>query len=286
MYFIMVSKTCSNITLFVVCIERVICVVKPHHVDKILTKKVAMIVVLVIVTATSSTFIPFAFEFKDSTMLNPETNQTMVILVYSSFRDNHESFFRGMYILIFVLHFCLPVLGVVVCNVWLILVLLKRRRQKVHINTTGNASHRKLSESRELRTTKLVLAVTIVFVICVSPLGIYLPLRGFVDLSISPEQYSIMVLVSILLESVHFSANTFVYFLGSPSFRREVKKTFNKCYSCIRVNARQINPVHEENTRVPETTMFDQNRHTDADSRTNRLCQSCKEAPTTTETVF
>ncbi|XP_021359672.1 uncharacterized protein LOC110454490, partial [Mizuhopecten yessoensis] len=105
-----------------------------------------------------------------------------------------------------------------VCNIALIIFLFHRMYNPM--NTVPLTS----SQARELKMTKLVLVFTCIFVVCVSPLGIFYPLRGLGNSPIPQPVYRAIMPMATLLESINYSVNSLVYYIGSARFRADVKQ--------------------------------------------------------------
>ncbi|XP_033725792.1 proteinase-activated receptor 1-like [Pecten maximus] len=228
-------KYCSNFLLMVIATSRLYSVIRPHTWKKIFSRKVGLVCVLAVTFFVPLSLLPLAVEYSCSDI----DNGTIAYHQYSDIGEK-RGLYRTIYILNMILYFSFPLITVIICNVALIAHMLHRMYNPVAALPLTS------SQARELKMTKVVVVLTCIFVVCVSPLGIFYPLRG---LDISPVPiyvYRAIMPVATLLETINYSSNSLVYYIASSRFRNEVKQ--DVC--CNRKSTAKVSPELPQLTNV------------------------------------
>ncbi|XP_069102885.1 free fatty acid receptor 3-like [Argopecten irradians] len=215
-------KHCSNFLLMIIVVSRLYSVIRPHTWKKVFSRTVGLVCVVGVSVFIPLSLLPLAVEYKCMDLGND-----MRYHQYSDIGKNRD-LYKTIYILNIVLYFSLPIFAVVICNIALVAHLLQRLYSPLAVLPVTS------SQARELKMTKVVLVLTCIFVICVSPLGVFFPLRGFGNSAIPQAVYRNIMPVSTLLETINYSSNSLVYYIASSRFRKDVKQ--NIC--CIKWSVR------------------------------------------------
>lgn len=86
----------------------------------------------------------------------------------------------------------------------------------------------------ELKTTKMVTAVTTIFIACVFPTFVIFPIQTFGGLDIPIDNILFILPINFLLESISYSMNAVVYDIGNSAFRKEVHDILNSICPCLK----------------------------------------------------
>ncbi|XP_060084270.1 somatostatin receptor type 4-like [Ylistrum balloti] len=242
-YFTRIPKYWSNLTLLLVGIERVVSVVLPHKAPYIFTRRVGTVSVIVIIVIAPVVLLPLAIE---PPLVAVTTNGTITHVRRKVQMLLDPDVYRSLIQIVSVLYFGIPVFGVFISNICLVTLLYGRFKSKRARNIRDTMTSQQV---RELRTTKLIMLVTVIFIICVLPLVIIYPV-----ISISGEPIPIQTLLVIhpmssLLESLNYSMNVVVYFFGSSNFRTETRQMLSRVCGCCRHTTRTTTVTPETKTQ-------------------------------------
>ncbi|OWF38651.1 C3a anaphylatoxin chemotactic receptor [Mizuhopecten yessoensis] len=234
-YITRIPKYWSNLMLLLIGIERVICVVLPHKMTTIFTRRVGIVCITLIIVLGPVILFPLVIE---PPMILTNGQATHVQRKTQTLID--ADVYRGLVQMVSVLYFGLPVTGILISNLCLVIALLYRFKSK---QTTGVRITMTSSQVKELRTTKLVMIVTVIFIVCVCPLVVVYPV-----ISASGEAVPIQVLLvirpmSAFLETLNYSMNIVVYFIGSINFRTETRHMLSRICRCCKLTT--VTPVNE-----------------------------------------
>lgn len=232
-YVVRFPKYCANVMLMIIATERLFSVIKPHDVKKVFSRKVGLICIIAIAVVIPILLLPLAFEYK-------------CVEIYDENTDFHQfseigkvrPLFKSIYMINVIFFYSLPLGTVFICNVGLIASLIRRSYSSSHDGLMTSM------QAREMKTTKLVLVVTCIFILCVSPLGIFYPLRGVGDTSIPQPVYRAIMPIATFLESINYSMNALVYFIGSARFRAETRQILCRLLCC---KTHKVSPVQDSN---------------------------------------
>ncbi|OWF47319.1 Psychosine receptor [Mizuhopecten yessoensis] len=212
-YLVRFPKYCSNFLLMIIAMSRLYSVLRPLTWKKVFTRNLAFGCTGAVTIVIPFSLLPLAFEFSCAEI----NNNTVAYKQLSDFGKN-RGLFKTIYIFNMIMYYFVPLFTVLVCNIALIIFLFHRMYNPM--NTVPLTS----SQARELKMTKLVLVFTCIFVVCVSPLGIFYPLRGLGNSPIPQPVYRAIMPMATLLESINYSVNSLVYYIGSARFRADVKQ--------------------------------------------------------------
>lgn len=221
-YVMRVPKNVTNCLTVSVAFERLIAVLKPHGSKLNLSKKSAIRLVVVLFVVVTFVLLPFALEFTYKYVYNNTLQRNIVHTAFTSFGSDREFFFV-YYIVTFV---CLTTFAIVlslVCNLVLMCFLLNRSKMKL-----ANGSSTNNANSKESKTTKPLLIITFIFIICITPAAIYYPLRAM-DIY-KRRSYFMRVLFAWvnLFEMFNHFANPVVLYINSTAFRKDYIRLFCK----------------------------------------------------------
>ncbi|XP_033729466.1 adenosine receptor A3-like [Pecten maximus] len=231
----------SNLMLLFISIERIVSVAWPHKMKDIFTKRVGMIYIIVIAIIAPPTLVPFAMEPK-FVLLNKRTEDDVQYLMQLPQTFVDQKVYDVLYEIAVFVYFALPIGGVLVCNLTLVILLLRRFRSR-H-NSTGTLTP---AQSRELRTTQLVMAVKAIFLLCVFPLVVILPITSIKGNFMPVKNMMLIISCSQLLENISYSMNAVVYYIGNKRFREEVSEM------CRHFRKPKMTTVEPVTGRVPAT---------------------------------
>ena len=186
--FLKTSLTVSSWLVVVLAIDRFILIYLPHRAKSLMTIKrsyitVALIVFFTLVFALSTSLdqfmvsigvdscnghwlIPRQIVNPDGTVYNPLYYQMTYAMVFGSLN--------------IALQYVVPAIMIIVFN-WLIISTLRRQRKVRDAGTVSNNSKKRVSE---IRLTKMIITVNVLFLVCNLPYNIFRMLLGFLSRSL------------------------------------------------------------------------------------------------------
>ncbi|OWF37523.1 Neuropeptide Y receptor type 4 [Mizuhopecten yessoensis] len=240
-----IPKNCSNLMLLLIGIERLVSVAWPHKLKKIFTKKVGIVCVIVVCTIiTPMTVAPMAIEPELVAIQGPEGDYFVRRMPQ---RDVNPNLYNVFYQNTILLYFVLPLGGVFVCNAALVVLLLKRSRTN---RLNRNLNMMTPAQTRELRTTKLVMSVTVIFIVCILPFVVIFPIQTSSGADIPIKGMLLIIPLSMLLECITYSMNAVVYYIGNATFREEIREMMSCACECKIVKTQQVRPINTVSTGI------------------------------------
>ncbi|XP_069102045.1 bombesin receptor subtype-3-like [Argopecten irradians] len=227
-YVMRIPRYWSNMTLFLIGIERVISVVLPHKMHGIFTRRVGVVSVVIVVLLGPVILFPLAIEPPLTVVPTNGTVTHVIRMPHTLFEPDLDN---ALVVMVSLCYFGIPIFGVLISNTCLMIALIKRYKSK-HANNVRNEMSP--SQVKELRTTKLVMVVTVIFIVCVFPLVIIYPIISGTGEAVPITLMLIIPPVSSLLETLNYSMNFFVYYIGSANFRTETRATFSRLLCCFK----------------------------------------------------
>ncbi|XP_069125436.1 neuropeptide Y receptor type 6-like [Argopecten irradians] len=236
-------RNCSNFMLLLIGIERLVSVAWPHKLSVIFTKRVGIVCVVIVCSViTPITILPMAVEPELVAIQGTEGKYFVRRLPQININIDLYNIFYQMTIM---LYFLVPLGGVFICNITLAILLLKRyRRDRLGRNQSTITPR----QARELKTTKLVIVVTIIFIICILPLVVIFPIQTTSGADIPIGGMLLIFPLSMLLESITYSMNAVVYYIGNGTFREEVRNTITTLRKLN--NQHQVSPNNTVSTSL------------------------------------
>ncbi|XP_069102044.1 galanin receptor 2b-like [Argopecten irradians] len=226
----------SNMTLLLAASERVVCVVFPHKTKAICTRRFGIVAIVLIIIMGPIVLSPFCFN--EELLVIPSSNDTIKYLQTQPITLIDPDVFKAIGVTGILLYLAVPVIGVLICNICFVSVMMYRFKSKTAKNTRITMT---ASQMKELRATKLVLIVTVIFLISASPMAIMYYLIVTMDNTVSMVFFLVIRPVCESLESLNYSLNFIVYYTGSRNFRMETRETMYRICHCCKPT--RITPV-------------------------------------------
>ena len=160
---------------------------------------------------------PFS-DVADNNNFPTTVNEKIVCGVLPQYENFSEKVFFPILVLLTRL---LAPLIVIICNLKIIIYLRKHAIQVAPLNATSNPNNDK-------RITKLLMTVSLCFVLLITPSGIYVILIPYfyddITEALDPDNPAYQAVVDCLL--INHSINYFLYIIASKTFRKEAKAVF------------------------------------------------------------
>ena len=221
------EKTTTCITACI-AVERLLSVVFPLHVKKIMTRRKTAIVLGLIFLIVFGPTNMSAFISKLEWVFDPAMNETILRSSGREARDNVSvryflDEFLNMHLFI-VVHFTgLTILWI--STIFLAITL--SRNMKARERSLGQ-SKTAASQVKNIRVIKTVLLIAGVYLACSTPKTVWSLIAAFDDrftvIGVYFRSYMIIIVCCVLLSLVNSSVNIFIYFNISTNFRDSVKK--------------------------------------------------------------
>ncbi|XP_069102046.1 galanin receptor 2b-like [Argopecten irradians] len=236
-----IPKYWSNMVLLFIGVERVVSVLLPHRMKDIFTRRVGVVSITTLIIVGPVVTFPLSIE---PPMVVVPSNGTITHVRRKAQTLIDPDVYRNLISISSLFYFGIPIVGVLITNLSLVIVLLYRFKSKRAKNSRTAMTS---SQMKELRTTKLVMIVTVIFIVCVFPLVIIFPVISYSGESVPIGLMLAVRPTSALLETVNYSMNAVVYYIGSSNFRSETREIVSRlCCLCKRS---EISPLEESNTR-------------------------------------
>ncbi|KAI8785497.1 neuropeptides capa receptor [Biomphalaria glabrata] len=217
-YFIRVSGVVTAFASF----ERCLCVVMPLKVRAIITVRVSMCVNVTIFLVLQLHTLPHLLANYVDYKFIPQLNQTILYLFY---RDNGEAILQVSY---YVTDLCVPYATFVViisCTSVTVLTLKAKSNWRSSVTLKGSGAPTSAS-LKERKLVQMLAVVSVIFVVCLAPQSAMLTAVGVVrDLRVGGAKFDISMLCycfTLLLETIHCSINSIVYYKMSSRYREEI----------------------------------------------------------------
>ncbi|CAG5134074.1 unnamed protein product [Candidula unifasciata] len=216
------SRVTTGLTAWI-AFERCLCIVAPLKIKTLITpgKSVMVICVLYVITIASVT--PIFYTSKFVWITDPIRNTT--VLSYVKIAEG-----RIIDDIIYIINNVLPLLFfILIVSCTAILVTTLHRNAKWRQQMT--ASKTQVVSKRDTKVTQMVLAISVVFIVCYIPGALFflLPLTNQEMKVAGSERNFVIAIVSImlLLEGIQESANFFIYIEMSSKFRATFQQLFS-----------------------------------------------------------
>ncbi|XP_060084725.1 proteinase-activated receptor 2-like [Ylistrum balloti] len=227
-YFTRIPKYWSNLVLLLAGTERLIAVALPHKMATIFTRRVAIVSLIVVIIIAPMILVPLAL---DPPFVLVPTNGTITHVQRSVKTFIDPDVLKRLIQMVSVLYFGLPLVGVFISNICLVTLLFNRFNSKRGKSVRDTMTSKQV---KELRTTKLVILVTVIFIVCMLPLVIMVPIISVERDAVSIRLMLIMRATSTLLETLNYSMNVYVYYFGSNDFRKETRGMLSSMCGCCK----------------------------------------------------
>lgn len=232
-------RTSGLITAFAAC-ERCLCVVMPLKVKQIITKKVTL--TYITVTCVVMTLYMFPINYVTHVEWYVAANQTY-------FRINfHPNVLQVFGVSYFITDLFVPYLTYTVLIVCTVVISVKIRqsvlwRQTVSTRAVDSRAAAQEVPMREKRLIKMITFVAVFFVLCQTPLSLYLTATALIPSTyVTGKYYDIGVVCYLVIhatDNLSCTINTFVYYKMSHKFRRTFQKIFLNKFCRHDVNKHQ-----------------------------------------------
>ena len=220
------EKTTTCITAYI-AMERLVSVVFPLHVKKIMTRRKTAIVLGLIFLLVFGPTNMSAFIWKLEWVFDPAMNETIL----RSNRQARDNFYLRSFLDQFlIMHLLIVVHFTGLTILWISTIFLAitlSRNIKARESSLGH-SKTVASQVKNIRVIKTVLLIAGVYLACSTPKTVSSLISGFDDRfsvdGVYFRSYMIVIVICVLLSLVNSSVNIFIYFNMSTKFRDSVKK--------------------------------------------------------------
>lgn len=152
----------------------------------------------------------------------PSRNKTLIGRVLSGDQVNVEK-------ISFAVNFFLPLTAFVIIMGCTIILALALRKRTLWLRTSTTSGHDEVSK-RSQRVSKMVLMVSVLFISCFVPNTILLLVVAFEpDVTVGGKSVHIGIVmggVGLLIESVNYSTNIFIYYYMSTKYKQSFREIF------------------------------------------------------------
>lgn len=217
----------SNILIVVLSLERFVVVKFPFATKTFWLSRHPVKVMLGLSVCVIVVFFPNIFRREYIEVFDPVLNQSSAVIVRSDFDINNEEFLLiHTYLLLVVLR-CFPVFLVVVLNLAIIITL-----KSSHFSLGAGQSSDDKRRLNELKVTRMLLVISLLFFICVMPglihtlLGNGLP--GYNFFGYNSQLFKIFFYIYPVFDTLNSTVNFFVYVFMSDNFRQIFLNIFRR----------------------------------------------------------
>ncbi|XP_059146347.1 uncharacterized protein LOC131933794 [Physella acuta] len=214
------TRVCGFITAFA-SFERCLCVMVPLHVKRIVTKKVAVTVILIFYLVTLLDLVPLYYVAYLDWSFRPEFNTSKFGLVY---RENPYNVFSVSYFVsdLFAPYFTFSI--VISCTCIIAVKLKTRALWRSSMSTSERFSN------KETKVVAMLMVVSVIFIVCLIPQSAILTTVSFFpELSIKGVYvYFTLLCLSLanVMETVNSSVSIIVYYKMSSNYREKLNCLF------------------------------------------------------------
>lgn len=231
------SRFSMIFTIFIAA-ERVLAILVPLKSRYICSKKISILSSILLMAFLTTWFLPYAFYFELVYTLNNKTGEYVPQLQKTDF--SKHPYFWNLYGNLQITCFqIIPVLITIILNVMITIGLFLSVRRRKKLTAGSSNSQRNEFNTKEIRITKTILTVTVVFTICMIP-GAIIHLLILAD----PESkyydfrtnlHRFFALLEYELYMVNSAVNFIIYITTSRTYRMEYRKILNTCFkkTCI-----------------------------------------------------
>lgn len=205
-----------------IAFERCLCIVAPLEIKSFITPKRSLLFIFALYVITMASIAPMFYTSKFTWVFDSVTNKTMLSYIKITERNNVDD-------IVYVMNNILPLLFfifIVICTAVLVKTLHNNAKWRQQISSSKTEGISK----RDTKVVKMVLIISVVFIICYAPGALFfiLPLtnpqmkvagsgKNFVIASFS---------IMLLLEGINASANFFIYISMSSKFKATFQQLF------------------------------------------------------------
>ncbi|CAG2187844.1 unnamed protein product [Mytilus edulis] len=251
----------GNFIIFLISLERLFCVLQPLKIRMYSTKRNSYIAVCVAFILPAASGIPNLFLYNTEKVYSNITGQFTTVLRATSYGKDKE-LTNAVYITQEILWRYIPVIGVTVASsITAMLVLLNAKRRLV----MAKASIKSRSESQTMNTesqvTRMLLVVTVVFVLCQLPgtilrmiINIHPAMTAMRYLNNIYEVAFPITYVMLLINSV---VNFIIYYNTSTIYRTKIRQMFNWSPSEKMKSTYSMSNSHTNCSFIPDHTEND-----------------------------
>ncbi|PVD28869.1 hypothetical protein C0Q70_11464 [Pomacea canaliculata] len=233
------SKTSQFITCVIAC-ERCLCVFLPFKAQKYLkTSSMAAVIGVVGVFLVGGMALIAGHKHTFTCVFDPLTNETDLANSYTSFYLDHKYVFDIIDVFVYAVVFTIVLLFVIIITSILTVIKLYQASTWRHLHGAVGSSHKaqqsqdlsRLSK-KEVATTKMLLASSLLFIVCFSPVVmLQLSLYLVKELSDSGRYYNLLSVlwrIVTVLRMVTASLNFVIYYHMGSRFRTTLKDILKK----------------------------------------------------------
>ena len=235
-YIIRFPKTLSSTFTVIIGVERLIAILKPNRIKFVLTRNVAIWLSVAVIVTVPLLMFPMAIEFQVVDFYDVKLKKWRLTTVFSSVGSDRD-FYEKFYIVYTILFHIAPIIITSACNITL-LVYLQRKTQEI----TMEALHSLNRMRKEIKVTKPVLIVTLVFICCATPSTVVYLLRSFEVWPTKSRISRTLVAYAIMLELVNHAINPSIFYFSSKEFKEDYKNLLR--ISCRSTKVQPISIIH------------------------------------------
>ncbi|XP_025099587.1 probable G-protein coupled receptor frpr-1 [Pomacea canaliculata] len=235
------SKVSQFITCVIAC-ERFLCVFLPFKAQKYLkTSSMAAVIGVIGVFLLGGMWLIAGHKHTFTCVFDPLTNETDLASSYTSFYLDHKYVFDIIDVFVYTVVFSIVLQFLIIITSILTVIKLYQAFMWRHLHGAVGSSHKaqqskdlsRLSK-KEVATTKMLLASSLLFIVCFSPIVmLQLSLYLVKDLSNSGRYYNLLSVlwkIVAVLRMVTASLNFVIYYHMGSRFRTTLKDIV----SCVR----------------------------------------------------
>lgn len=223
----LVTGRVSNIIILVLSLERFLVVKFPFTAKNSRLSRHPIKIQIGLFVFITVVFLPNIFRREYVEILDPVSNRTSGVVARTKFDLNNESFLliHTYFLLVFLR--LLPVFLVVVLNLAIVVTL---KFSRVSLGTDQNSEGKR--RSNELKVTRMLLVISLLFFICITPplihtlLGNGLP--GYNFFGYNSQLFKIFFSIYPIFDAINSTVNFIVYVFMSDNFRG----TFISMFRC------------------------------------------------------
>ncbi|XP_064622921.1 FMRFamide receptor-like [Lineus longissimus] len=217
-------KYFASWTIVMITIERVICVVYPLKARVLCTKKstaIAIFSMFAFFSLLNSHILKYA-RIQDSG--NCRLSTTPRFGLY----ENYNDFWNKLWLRVdLCIYSVIPFTAILICNCILIKKVRKSQSKQKELQTRMTSDD-EASESRMISMTRMLITVSLTFILLTLPTSIYFVARGMIVIQSKEQSYALQLAYAIttMISLVNHSINFLLYCLSGTQFRREVYLMF------------------------------------------------------------
>jgi hypothetical protein len=200
-----------------ITVERVICVVFPLQARVVCTKKWTSVAVASVVTSlflVNSHILKYAY-IQENGQCGLSTT-----IPFGMF-DSYNDFWNNVWLWVdLVIYSVIPFTSIVACNC---LLVYKVRQSKLKRTTLQDQANDAVT-SRMTSMTRMLITVSLMFIILTSPVTIYFLIRGQIVVKTKRQSETLQLTYAIttIISLINHAINFLLYCVSGSQFRREV----------------------------------------------------------------